>query len=482
MSNKIAYIIELQNRFSAQAKKVAQSMKHIQNTAKGARADLKKMDSAAASTFKNMERNADRAGRAVDKLRGKYKGLPTGGGSRGGKFNIGARGRAMRDSSLEGLMYMAPAVYQMKRSLDVSSEVEETRQKYGHVFGTTQGIQASSDVDIKELAKYADESENKVREMYTSFGTFLTGQGFEGKDVGEMSKTLGLYSQELTVFHNAPSLMDTGDRLTRGLMGETESLKKLGIIVRQDDPAFQRRMKLLARSDKLTMSQARSQLILNEIMRQSKYALGHTVREMGNYATVLRRTESQLYDTQDAFGKVFKKDATNWVLSLKDVLTTLEFLDPTTKKVAIRLTMLAAGLLVFGLIVGVITMAIGVLATATAGTVSVVLLAVTAIMALGIAIYDSLLKPMMKWMQSSIDKMKSWIGDEGIIRSTKDWLGISDARLGGGEWMSAPDKLRASDSWGDLKGKIQVSAAQGSEVKDANVFFANMGVNMIEAL
>ena len=116
-----------------------------------------------------------------------------------------------------------------KKAVDAASDMNETVSKTNTVFG-------KSGADMEKwgaaAAKNFGISKRDALDAASIFGTFGKAAGKTGDQLAEFSKPLVQAAADLASFHNVP-VTQTLDDLRSGLAGETEPLRKYGILVNQ---------------------------------------------------------------------------------------------------------------------------------------------------------------------------------------------------------------------------------------------------------
>ena len=91
----------------------------------------------------------------------------------------------------------------------------------------------------------------------------------------ELSLTAAKLGADLASFSNyAGGAEGATNALTKGMLGETEMMKQLGIVVRQNDPDFMKLVKSIMATEGATLNEARAQAVLLTAIKQSPNAIG----------------------------------------------------------------------------------------------------------------------------------------------------------------------------------------------------------------
>lgn len=207
----------------------------------------------------------------------------------------------------------------------LASDAQETASKLEYVFGySSQKVKKSLD----EFGKAAGRSRNDLRMMAADVGALLKPLGFTNAEVGRMSVQVTTLASDLASFFNSTD-EEAIAALKSGLVGESEPLKKYGIIlseVRIKQEALN--LGLVKGKEDLT-AVAKSQAILSLIMKDSAAAISDATRTSGAYANTLRFMQGAFKDLGTSIGKLFIPAATAIARSLGNVAA---YLEPATSE------------------------------------------------------------------------------------------------------------------------------------------------------
>lgn len=189
----------------------------------------------------------------------------------------------------------------LKDSAMVAIEAQETFGKFDAVFADMGG---AAETAAQQFMDSFDLAEVTAKQMLSATGDLLTGMGAT-KDVAlDMSLQVNTLAADLASFTNySGGAEGASAALTKALLGERESVKALGIVIREED--VQNRL-AAAGKDKLTgaaMLQAKAEATLQIAMEQSKNAIGDYERTSDSAANTLKRAGEQTKELQVAIGK-----------------------------------------------------------------------------------------------------------------------------------------------------------------------------------
>ncbi len=244
--------------------------------------------------FVSLEIDNKKANRGIDQTKKKMKGAE----KDSKKFSLSLK------NLFAGVAFIAVAkkiATVSKVLVDAQSEAEETRNKFNVVFESI-GDEA---VDMsKKLAESYGLSQQASQEMLSGTGDLLTGLNFTSESAFDLSKQVLALGTDLASFSNfSGGAKGAVEALTKGLLGERESMKALGIAIGEADVKAEL---LKMQQEGLTFEtirQAKAQATLRLALRQSKNAIGDFERSSDSYANQVRIAEAKTADLRAELGK-----------------------------------------------------------------------------------------------------------------------------------------------------------------------------------
>jgi hypothetical protein len=119
------------------------------------------------------------------------------------------------------------SVKKIKEGIDLASDFTENRNKLESVFG---GLTSDMDNFITGMADTLNLGKRQLEKEVADVGGMLSGMGFKNEDLIENTETTLKAAKDLASFYNL-DLNDAMRMVTAGLTGETEALKRQGIII-----------------------------------------------------------------------------------------------------------------------------------------------------------------------------------------------------------------------------------------------------------
>lgn len=238
----------------------------------------------------------------------------------------------------------------------MASDAEETASKFGVVF-------SSVAEEAQAMAKHLDEaygmSGHEARKLLSDTGDLLSGFGFGQREALEMSNAVQQFAVDLASFQNVDPLR-ASEALTKGLLGEREMMKSLGIAILEEDV---KKQVLLNTTNGLTFAterQAKAYATLQLAQQQSKNAIGDYARTQDSFANQMREVKADLVDVGVAFGKVLLPYAKMGLEYVRKGIDWFKNLSDETRGWIVAISAIAAA-------AGPVLIALGTLATLAAG-------------------------------------------------------------------------------------------------------------------
>ena len=201
---------------------------------------------------------------------------------------------------LAGVFAVSKIVAFGNESIRVFSDLKEETQKFGVVFS---GMGKQAEKVVKELQESYGQSELSARRSLALTGDLLTGFGFDRKTALDMSEQVAKLGADIASFSNyAGGAEGAVAALTKGLLGETESMKMLGIAIRQDSDEFKNMVANIRTSTGASEAQAKAQAVLKLAYAQSGNAIGDFKRNMDSIANQSRVFGNSMLDLKSAVG------------------------------------------------------------------------------------------------------------------------------------------------------------------------------------
>jgi hypothetical protein len=198
--------------------------------------------------------------------------------------------------------------------LNAASDAEETASKFNTIF---RDISDGANEVADSFANSFGLANTKSKELLGNTADLLTGFGFTQKEALNLSKQVNELAVDLASFSNfAGGTEGASEALTKALLGETESAKSLGIVIRQNSKEYNAQIKALMQSRGVTELQAKAYLNLEQAISQSSNAIGDFARTSESFANQSRIASQNLIDLKENLGNIIIPSATAFLKEL----------------------------------------------------------------------------------------------------------------------------------------------------------------------
>jgi len=214
-------------------------------------------------------------------------------------------------------------------AVKTASNFVETLNKVDAVF------EDSSD-KVKEWAKTSIQvmglAKGTALDMAAAFGDMATGMGMSREAAADMSMSLVRLAADLASFKNI-GIEETQTALTAIFTGETQSLKRLGVVMTEANLQAWAYSKGIQKNIQDMSQLEKVQLRYNYVMEMTKNAHGDFQRTSGSAANQLRQFRETLKELAGAFGSTILPVITPVIKKFSDFLRSLSQLDESTKRI-----------------------------------------------------------------------------------------------------------------------------------------------------
>jgi len=312
-----------------------------------------------------------------------------------------------------------------------ASDYQESLNKVDVAFG-------NSSESVKNFANAAGKNfgidRGSALDMAAMFGDMSTAMGLTQKKASDISTSLVGLAGDLASFKNIG--VDQAQTALAGIFtGETESLKRLGIVMTETNlQQFALTQGINQKIEKMKQSE-KVLLRYNYIIAMSKNSIGDFARTQVGFANQQRILSSRFKDLSITLGTILLPYAVKLVNVFIKIIEKFQELSPRTQKIILivagLVAVLAPVLLVFGSLVGVLGLGfkgLGMVTTAF-GSFNKIILAnpIIAFLASMILLYNTWddFRIVVDWVAESIAGAFSTESTTGFISDLKivwEWL------------------------------------------------------------
>ena len=188
----------------------------------------------------------------------------------------------------------------LKDSEQAASDAIEVYSKFDTVF---ESIADSANRVADDISESFGIAGSTARELLSATGDILVGFGFTEEAALSLAKETTELAADLASFTNFEGgAARASAALTKALVGEAESVKALGIVIRQDTKEYKDRLATIVKNQKVTLLQAKAIAALQIATEQSGKAIGDVSRTWDSAANVQKRLTEQTKALQEAVG------------------------------------------------------------------------------------------------------------------------------------------------------------------------------------
>jgi hypothetical protein len=209
-------------------------------------------------------------------------------------------------------------------------DFEEAVNKFNVTF---KGVEKEADKVRANLVNNFALSSKAATELLSNTGDLLSGFGIVGQEAIKLSSEVNTLAADIASFANVP-VAQASEAITKGLLGERESMKALGIAILETDV----QQRLLAKGQQNLTGQAlkaaRAQVTLELATEQSKNAIGDFARSSDSTANTLKKIGAIADDVQILIGQELVKSLKPTITEFGKFLQTEEGIQAIKKGVA----------------------------------------------------------------------------------------------------------------------------------------------------
>ena len=223
-------------------------------------------------------------------------------------------------------------------AVKLASDFEESLNKVNVSFGeSSKEVEAFAKTTLKSFGL----AEGSALDMAALFGDMGTSMGLTQKEAAGMSTSLVGLAGDLASFKDI-NIDIAQTALASVFTGETESLKKLGVVMTQAnlqqfalEQGINKTIKQMTQAEKV-------QLRYNFVIAQSSNALGDYARTSDGVANSTRSLQESVKELGQQFGKELLPLASDVIKTLRGVVDRMRGMSDENKKLAINIALVTA--------------------------------------------------------------------------------------------------------------------------------------------
>ena len=295
-------------------------------------------------------------------------------------------------------------------SVKLASDAQEVSSKFDTVF---RDIQEQAGATADSFARDFGLAGSSAKQFIGDTSDLLTGFGFTQEGALELSDQVNRLAVDLASFTNySGGAKGASEALTKALLGETDSLKSLGIAILQKDVQEQIAIDRANGLFYATERQAKAQATMRIALRQSQNAIGDYARTSDDFANSSRRVRERLKELSETIGAEL-------LPFVNKLAHGIEWLTNIFIEMPQPLRMIAIGIGAVLIIIPPLLMGIYAITTAVA-TLGTTVVVATAGLALLIPIAIALIVLWVKLAQKYFEFIKGLAKGNGALASIKE--------------------------------------------------------------
>ena len=246
-----------------------------------------------------------------------------------------------RVASLAGTYLTARAIFGFVREgVNEFSILQEACNKFDAVFGKIPHTAAQVEKELRNTFKL---SEQTSRNMLSGIADQLQAFGMSAEKSLSMARRAAERGIDLASFKGG-SQQDAVDSIAAALTGETERMKRYGVVINQGTAAFNDRVKAIRQATGATEQMAKAEAIMAMILEQSKNAAGDYLRPGATIAQTKMDIAENTRKATAAMGEELAKGVHPLLQGYNELLTKFNELDPASRRLTMNLAGLTGGL------------------------------------------------------------------------------------------------------------------------------------------
>jgi hypothetical protein len=266
-------------------------------------------------------------------------------------------------------------------SVKLASDAGETASKMQVTFGAAM---PAINKQLDAFAKATGASRYQLREQATTIGALLKPMNLGAKATADMSVKVTKLATDLSSFNNVP-VGDALNALRSGLTGETEPLKRFGILINAAAVETEAlRIGLIKKGQTMT-EQQKVQARYSLMMQQTRDAQGDAARTSDSFANQMKATKNALIDTGISIGNILLPMLLQVMPKVQQAASWFGTLSSKTQGWVVGLGLVAAALGPVIMLMGSLTVALGGLVTVVALVTAPMVALAAAVVAVGAA-------------------------------------------------------------------------------------------------
>ena len=224
------------------------------------------------------------------------------------------------------------------------SKLEEGNNKLKYTYTELREEAARA---AETIARTYNLASSTATNAIANIGDMLTGLGFSQQAALNFAKQITERGVDVASFKGLDQT-EVIRKMTVALTGETESLKTMGVVIRQGSEEFKAQVEAIMEATGATETMAKAQVILQEIMKQTANAEGDYLRPDAprTYAQELTDLREAMKQFKAEIGSQVQPITQEMIVKARELLQWYNRLTPSAKSLVNTTAALAAAMLV----------------------------------------------------------------------------------------------------------------------------------------
>lgn len=218
--------------------------------------------------------------------------------------------------------------------------LQEACNKFDAVFGAIPETAAHVERELRKTFKL---SEQTSKNMLSGIADQLQAFGMSVPQSLAMARKAAERGIDLASFKGGTQ-QDAVDSISAALTGETERMKRYGVVIQQGNEAFTARIKAVQAATGATEQMAKAEVIMEQILEQSKNAAGDYLRPGATLAQTKMDIAENTKRATAAMGEELAVGIHPLLQGYNALLTGFNEADPATRKLIMTTAALTSGL------------------------------------------------------------------------------------------------------------------------------------------
>ncbi len=221
------------------------------------------------------------------------------------------------------------------------SALENAAWNFDQTFRAIPGTAAEVEQKMRTLYQLSEQTSkgmlSSVGDQLQAFGMGAEASLLKAKEIAERGIDLASYK--------GGNQADAVSDISRALTGETEGMKKWGVVIRQGSKEFENMVEKIQQTTGATFELARAEAIFEIILDQTANAKGDYLKEGANIAQTLTNIRQKTLEATSSMGAHLSGGVRPLLEGYDALLGKFNALDPSSQKILMQLAAMSAAMI-----------------------------------------------------------------------------------------------------------------------------------------